>query len=274
MRRWRIYPMALLEARGLGLRLPLRRAGAPDLTVLRDIDFHVDEGECVAIVGESGSGKTSLLRTLARLYEPTAGTLQFEGRDISHLDQTALRACRTRMPFIFQDSLSALNPRHCVERILRQPGMVQAVSQSLENAAQLLMRVGLDTEILRRYPHELSGGQRQRVGIARALALAPKLIFADEILSGQDARTRVEIRRLLLAQLPSTALVMVSHDLVAVAKLCSRVYVLRSGQFVEHGLVREVLGAPRHPYTQALLTAAPSLRDYLPTFKNGIGAPA
>jgi peptide/nickel transport system ATP-binding protein len=256
--------MPLLAARDLHLALPDRSArplfGRPPLTpILKGIDLVLEPGESLGIVGESGSGKTSLGRTLLRLYEPTGGSLAFEGRDITHLPEGALRPLREGMQFIFQDPLSSLNPRHRVEDILAQPLLafrrVATRTQARAHARALLERVHLPAEFATRYPHELSGGQRQRVGIARAIALKPRVIVADEIVSGLDVSTQAQI---LLKELKrEDALIFISHDLSVVRVLCDRVMVLQQGAVVEEGVCSQLFANPQRAYTQALLSAIP-----------------
>jgi peptide/nickel transport system ATP-binding protein len=256
----------LLEARGLSLRLPDRTAkplfgAAPLTTLFRDVDLALAQGESLGIVGESGSGKTSLARTLVRLYRPSAGTLHFAGQDIGALDEERLRPLRPRMQFIFQDPLSSLNPRHRIGTIVGQPllayGRVPGRREALREAARLLERVGLPTAFAQRFPHELSGGQRQRVGIARAIALKPDLIVADEIVSGLDVSTQAQILVLLRELKSEGSLIFISHDLSVVRVLCDRVLVMRQGEVVEQGPVAALFAAPRHAYTHDLLQAIP-----------------
>ncbi len=261
----------MIRAEGLGLALPDRgrRAGGfgfgrpPLLTILDGIDLQVGPGESVGLVGESGSGKTSLGRTLLRLYRPTAGRLTFEGRDITALDEPALRPLRADMQFIFQDPQSSLNPRARIGDILAQPlrafGRTEGRRDAWRQAAALLERVGLPPGFTGRWPHELSGGQRQRVGIARAIALKPRLVVADEIVSGLDVSSQAQILA-LLAELKrdlGLALVFISHDLSVVRVLCDRVVVLRQGRVVEEGSCAAVFADPRQGYTRELLAAIP-----------------
>jgi ABC-type oligopeptide transport system ATPase subunit/NAD(P)-dependent dehydrogenase (short-subunit alcohol dehydrogenase family) len=264
--------MALLDARGLTLLLPDRSAkplfGAPPLTtIFRDVDLALEPGESVGIVGESGSGKTSLARTLLRLYEPTAGSLHFLGRDITHLPEDELRPLRANFQAIFQDPLSSLNPRHRIGTILAQPllayGRVGDRRAALREAAALLERVGLPAAFAGRFPHELSGGQRQRVGIARAIALKPDLIIADEIVSGLDVSTQAQILTLLRELKTDGSLIFISHDLSVVRVLCDRVLVMSQGEVVESGPCAALFANPAHDYTRNLLKAIP-LPDFDP----------
>ena len=261
----------LLDIRGLHLALPdqSRRplfGKAPLRAILHDIDLQVAPGECVALVGESGSGKTTLARTAMRLYEPQQGDIVFAGREITHMGELELRPLRARMQMIFQDPLSALNPRRRVGEIVVQPllsygrlGSSPTRAQLAEKARELLVQVSLPPEFALRYPHQLSGGQRQRVGIARAIALQPDLIVADEIVSGLDVSTQARIL-LLLRELRSRlgmGMIFVTHDLSVVRVLCDRVVVMREGRIVEQGPTESVFADPQHPYTQALLEAIP-----------------
>jgi ABC-type oligopeptide transport system ATPase subunit/NAD(P)-dependent dehydrogenase (short-subunit alcohol dehydrogenase family) len=257
---------AVLEARGLGLALADRSrkppfGKAPQVSIFRGVDLVVDAGESVGIVGESGSGKTSLARTLLRLYEPTAGSLALLGRDIAHVDEETLRPLRPQIQAVFQDPLSSLNPRHRIGTALSQPLLAYGRSpdraDALRQAGALLERVGLPAHFAERYPHELSGGQRQRVGIARAIALKPTLIIADEIVSGLDVSTQAQILALLRELRTDGSLIFISHDLSVVRALCDRVLVMRQGEVVESGPCETLFAAPAHDYTRRLLDAIP-----------------
>ncbi|HYM02269.1 MAG TPA: ABC transporter ATP-binding protein [Stellaceae bacterium] len=258
----------MLEVRGLGLALPNRAARRPLrrpplIEILRGIDLDLGRGESLAVVGESGSGKTSLGRTLLRLLKPSAGRIVFEGRDITALSEHDLRPLRARLQMIFQDPLSALNPRRRVGDIIAQPlhvfGRVGERREGRRRADGLLERVGLPALLGDRFPHELSGGQRQRVGIARAIALDPALVVADEIVSGLDASSQAQILTLLrdLKSDLGISLIFISHDLSVVRVLCDRVLVLAHGAMVETGSCEDVFAAPREAYTRALLEAVP-----------------
>ena len=258
----------MLEVRGLRIALPDRGrkpvfGRAPLLEILKGIDLSVAAGETIGLVGESGSGKSTLARALLRLYRPSAGSIVFEGRDITALDEAELRPLRARMQIVFQDSQSALNPRLTVGTALAEPflsyGRAIDAGEGLALAASLLKRVDLPVAFLRRYPHQLSGGQRQRVGIARAIALNPRLVVADEIVSGLDVSVQAQILDLLRTLRAETgmALVLISHDLSVVRALCERVLVMQHGAIVEYGLSADVFRAPQHPYTKKLLRAIP-----------------
>jgi len=236
-------------------RKPLFGA-APRLEILKGISFDIPRGAVLGIVGGSGSGKTTLGRTLVRLIEPSAGRLLFDGRDIAHLSDAGMRAFRPRIQMIFQDPMSSLNPRLTVGRTIAAPLAAKANDPRV-NAA--LEQVGLPAGFARRYPHELSGGQRQRVGIARAIAMRPDFILADEIVSGLDVSSQAQVLMLLerlVADLGLT-LVFISHDLSVVRRLCSRVVVLRSGEIVEDAATADLFERPRHTYTRELLDAIP-----------------
>jgi peptide/nickel transport system ATP-binding protein len=239
----------LLELRGLRVTIGARE-------ILRGVDLSVAPGEALGLVGESGSGKTTLGRTMVRLIAPSGGALLLDGREIGALRERELRPLRARMQMIFQDPQSALNPRLTIGTSLARPS--HAFGRP-SRVAELLQMVGLPLDFRSRYPHELSGGQRQRVGIARALAVGPELIVADEIVSGLDVSTQAQILlllRRLRAELGLT-LVFVSHNLSVVRVLCQTIAVLEGGRIVEHGAVEEVFAAPAHPVTQALLQAVP-----------------
>ena len=204
-----------------------RRSVAP--AVLSGIDIHVGKGETVGIVGESGSGKTTLGRTLLGLVKPVAGSVIFDGRDITTLDEKARRPLRRRMQMIFQDPMSSLNPRHTIGRILTEPVLLHGLAQDHAAALALVQgvldRVGLRRNTVERYSFELSGGQRQRVGIARAVVLRPDFVLADEIVSGLDVSTQAQVLRLLkeLTSEMRLALAFISHDLSVVRSICQRV---------------------------------------------------
>ena len=259
---------ALLEATGLRLSLPdfSRKPpfrAAPVVDILHSIDLALAPGDTLGIVGESGSGKSSLGRTLVRLHTPTAGHLRFDGQDITHLPEDRLRPLRAQLQMIFQDSQSSLNPRHRVAEIVAQPLRLHRRAETRAEARRqvdaLLERVALRPAHGARYPHELSGGERQRVGIARAIALRPRLVVADEIVSGLDVSNQAQILALLreLRLDLGLALLFISHDLSVVRAVCDRVLVMLNGRAVEQGDCAAIFATPRHPYTRRLLNAIP-----------------
>ncbi len=256
----------LLFARGLVVSYG-RRAPAP---VLHDVDIRVGKGETVGIVGESGSGKTTLGRALLGLVQPAAGSVVFDGSDITALDEHARRPLRRRMQMIFQDPMSSLNPRHTIGRILIEPILLHGLAGDRKTARALvhneLDRVGLPRSAVDRYSFELSGGQRQRVGIARAVVLQPDFVLADEIVSGLDVSTQAQVLRLLkeLTTEMHLALAFISHDLSVVRSICQRVVVMREGRVVEEGPCERVFAAPQAAYTRMLIDAIP-----LPTVDPG-----
>ncbi len=256
--------MNLIEARDLTLSLPDLNAKkllrpAPRVTILRGLSFAIPQGACVGIVGESGSGKSTLGRTLVRLYEPTAGTLTFAGTDITHLSAEAIRPLRRDLQVIFQDPSSSLNPRRTVGSIVAAPLKLHGVPDPAARARQALDEVGLGAAFAGRYPHELSGGQRQRVGIARAVALEPRFIFADEIVSGLDTSTQAQVIALLktLQREHALTIAFVSHDLSVVRHLCDELIVMSAGEIIESGRTAEIFDRPQHRETQALKDAIP-----------------
>jgi peptide/nickel transport system ATP-binding protein len=257
----------LVTAKGLvvsyGRARGLFGGGRPPATVLHGVDIRVGKGETVGIVGESGSGKTTLGRALLGLVAPTAGSIVFDGTDITALDEQARRPLRRRMQMIFQDPMSSLNPRHTIGRILIEPVLLHGLANNKPAARALvhgvLDRVGLSRGTVDRYSYELSGGQRQRVGIARAVVLRPDFVLADEIVSGLDVSTQAQVLRLLkeLTGEMHLALAFISHDLSVIRSICQRVVVMRDGRVVEEGPCDRVFAAPAAPYTRMLIDAIP-----------------
>jgi peptide/nickel transport system ATP-binding protein len=231
--------------------------------VIRQVDLAVPRRSVLGLVGESGSGKTTLGRLLVRLLKPSSGGIQFDGIEIGHLGEAEMRPLRARIQMIFQDPQSSLNPRLRLGVTLTRPlqvhGRLNGRRHQRDRAAALLDLVGLPTGFVDRYPHELSGGQRQRAGIARALALEPDLIVADEIVSGLDVSTQAHILLLLrdLRARLGLTLVFISHDLSVVRVLCDDVAILHHGEVVEYGPVARIFASPQHAYTQQLLSAIP-----------------
>jgi oligopeptide/dipeptide ABC transporter ATP-binding protein len=254
----------LLEVRDLAVHFRVRRGivGAP--TIIRAVDgvsFDVGAGETLGLVGESGCGKSTTARAVLRLVPATGGSARLGGRDLLALSGEALRRARRDVQLIFQDPYASLDPRMTVEESVAEPLLVHGVARSRRDAAprvaELLDRVGLGRAYAARYPHELSGGQRQRVGIARAIALRPKLIFADEPVSALDVSVRAQIVELFaeVQREEGLACVFVSHDLAVVRRLAQRVAVMYLGRIVESAPAEALFARPAHPYTRALLAA-------------------
>jgi peptide/nickel transport system ATP-binding protein len=257
---------ALLEVTGLTKHFPvrgrLRAAGA--VHAVDGVDFAVRPGETLGLVGESGCGKTTTGRMLVRLLEPTGGRIVFEGRDITHARRGALRPLRQDLQIIFQDPYASLNPRHTVGKIVAMPLVVNGIKPPggvKRRVRELLELVGLNPEHYNRYPHEFSGGQRQRIGVARALALRPKLIVADEPVSALDVSIQAQVINLLreLQRELGLAFVFIAHDLAVVRHFCQRIAVMYLGKIVEIGDRDDIYSRPAHPYTRALLSAIPDV---------------
>lgn len=228
------------------------------------IDLQIIEGETLGLVGESGCGKSTLARLLMRLEKPDGGEIVFRGQNIFSLSPEEMKTYRRRVQMIFQDPYSSLNPRKTALGIIQEPLDIHRVALRKENretAKQLMARVGLSREQAGRYPHEFSGGQRQRIGIARALALAPALLVADEPVSALDVSVQAQIMNLLreLRARMGLALLFIAHDLAVVRYLCSRVAVMFRGRVVESGPADAIFGAPAHPYTRSLLDSVPDV---------------
>ena len=238
------------------------RGGAKSFAAVDGVSFVVPRDSIFGLVGESGSGKSTLAQIIVRLIEPTSGTLLFRGQDVATLDRPAAQRFRQGVQMVFQDTGSSLNPRKRVRRVITEALAARGVTRAsaATEAARLMDRVGLDTPLLARFPHELSGGQRQRVGIARALAMTPDLLVADEPVSALDVSLQGQIINLLREINDSLGLsiVLISHDLAVVARACSALGVMSKGRMVEMGPPSRVLVAPEHPYTRTLLAAVPS----------------
>jgi len=258
----------LVEVRDLVKHFPLRRGllvqrqyGA--VQAVDGVSFDVRAGETLGIVGESGCGKSTTARLLLRLLEPTSGSIVFEGQDIAGLSAKELKPLRREMQMIFQDPYSSLNPRKTVGSIIGEPFLIHEVEPDdarRKTAVQGLMeQVGLNPEHYNRFPHEFSGGQRQRIGVARAIALKPKLVVADEPVSALDVSIQAQILNLLrqLQRDLGLTIVFIAHDLSVVRHMCDRIAVMYLGKIVETATADELYDHPRHPYTGALLSAVP-----------------
>ncbi|MFD0338714.1 ABC transporter ATP-binding protein [Streptomyces sp. NPDC127117] len=256
----------LLKVTGLQKHFPIkkgllqRNAGA--VKAVDGIDFEVRSGETLGVVGESGCGKSTMGRLITRLLEPTAGKIEFEGRDITHLGVGGMRPMRRDMQMIFQDPYSSLNPRHTIGTIVGAPFKLQGVTPDggvRKEVQRLLEVVGLNPEHYNRYPHEFSGGQRQRIGIARALALNPKMVVADEPVSALDVSIQAQVVNLLddLQSELGLTYVIIAHDLSVVRHVSDRIAVMYLGKIVELADRESLYKAPMHPYTKALLSAVP-----------------
>ncbi len=233
------------------------------LRAVDDVSFDIMPGETLGLVGESGCGKSTLGRTLLRLIDPTAGTIEFQGKNIGALGQSELRPLRRDMQIIFQDPYASLNPRMNVGTILAEPlrifSLTKNKAETKARVLELLTKVGLPADSITRYPHEFSGGQRQRIGIARALAVRPKFIVCDEPISALDVSIQAQIVNLLqdLQKSEDLTYLFISHDLQIVKHVCDRVAVMYLGKIVELADMKSLYASPQHPYTKALLSAVP-----------------
>lgn len=232
---------------------------APRIEILKGLSFSVGKGEILGIVGGSGSGKSTLGRAMVRLLQPTGGSIRFDGQDITHLSEDRLRPLRRRFQMIFQDPMSSLNPRHRVGQIIAAPLALHGLADPRAGALEALDHVGLPRAFAGRFPHELSGGQRQRVGIARAIALKPEFILADEIVSGLDVSSQAQVLNLLerLVKELGLTLAFISHDLSVIRRLCQRTIVLYRGEIVEDRPTAGLFADPQAAYTRELLDAIP-----------------
>ena len=256
----------ILSVRNLKKYFPIRRGVlarvAAHVKAVDDISFDINKGETFGLVGESGCGKTTAGRAVLRLIEPDTGTIRFDGIDLLSLSSQQLRRRRRDMQIIFQDPYASLNPRMTIRTIVGEPFAIHGIARGSERddrVANLLKTVGLDPSVLGRYPHEFSGGQRQRIGIARALALKPKLIVADEPVSALDVSIQAQIINLLgdLQQQFGLTYLFISHAIPVIEHISTRIGVMYLGKLVEVGTSAQICLAPKHPYTQALLSAVP-----------------
>jgi oligopeptide/dipeptide ABC transporter ATP-binding protein len=256
----------LLQVRGLKKYFPvwggLFRRQLGYVKAVDEIDLSIEQGRSFGLVGESGSGKTTVGKTVLRLIEPTEGEIIFEGQDLCQLSESEMRERRADMQMIFQDPYSSLNPRMTVKRIVGEPAVIHqsAKGRALDERVRELVRlVGLMEDHLYRYPHEFSGGQRQRIGIARALALEPKMLILDEPTSALDVSVQAQVLDLLLElqQRLNLTYLFISHDLAVIRYICDRVALMYMGKILESGSVEDIFEEPMHPYTRALLSAMP-----------------
>jgi oligopeptide transport system ATP-binding protein len=264
--------MPLLEVGNLIKEFSRRRGFLAPASLVRAVDgvsFSVEEGETFGLVGESGSGKTTTGRCILRLIEPTSGEVRFKGEDVLAFSPSRMRRARREMQIVFQDPYSSLNPRMRVGAIVEEPLIIHRIGSKPERrarVAELFDLVGLDPSQLTRYPHQFSGGQRQRIGLARALALNPSLIIADEPVSALDVSVQAQVINLLmdLQERLKLTYLFIAHDLRLVRHICSRVAVMYLGRIVEMGDTESLFADPAHPYTRALLSAIPIPDPNLP----------
>ena len=256
----------LLEVNNLVKYFPIRGGllsrVVANVQAVNDVSFKIQKGEVLGLVGESGSGKTTAGRAILRLIEPTSGEVKFNGVDVVKLSKGEMREYRKKMQIIFQDPFASLNPRMTVGDIIGEALMIHNLASGqarTDKVAELLKRVGLSPDHMRRYPHEFSGGQRQRIGIARALAVDPQFIVADEPVSALDVSIQAQVVNLLedLQRDLGLTLLFIAHDLSVVEYICDRVAVMYLGRVMEVATSRELYTNPKHPYTEALLSAAP-----------------
>jgi oligopeptide transport system ATP-binding protein len=261
--------MSLLEVKNLKVHYPVRHGlfsrARETVKAVDGVSFQIEPGETVGLVGESGCGKSTLGRAILRLVEPTMGEIFLNGENLTQLRGNALRARRRKFQMIFQDPFGSLNPRMTVEDIVGEALDIHELTDRpaarRKRIAELLAAVGLDAAYARRYPHEFSGGQRQRIGIARALAVEPDLIVCDEPVSALDVSVQAQIINLLrdLQEQRGLAYLFIAHDLAVVEHISRRVLVMYLGKIVEQAAATEIIRAPRHPYTQALISAVPEV---------------
>ncbi|WP_181419860.1 ATP-binding cassette domain-containing protein [Arthrobacter psychrolactophilus] len=265
--------VSLLKVQNLRVSYPIhssilqRRIG--ENMAVKDVNFTISAGQTVGLVGESGSGKSTVARTIIGLEKADGGRIEFEGRDITQSTRTELKALRRDMQMVFQDPFASLNPRLSVQEIIVEPWLahpdVVPKNRRASEAKALMDRVGLNPDYASRFPHQFSGGQRQRIGIARALALQPKLIICDEAVSALDVSVQAQVLNLLddLKQEFNLAYLFISHDLSVIEHICDRVLVLNGGVVVEEGTPRELFENPQDDYTKRLFAAVPVIRPWL-----------
>jgi len=258
----------LLSVKDLHVHFPVKK-GVFARTVgwvraVNGVSIDVAEGETLGVVGESGCGKSTLSRAILKLVRPTSGEIYFDGRDILRIHGKELLAYRRDMQVVFQDPFASLNPRHTVEHIVTDGALVHGIVDNTtchDYAAELMKSVGLDPDILSRYPHEFSGGQRQRISIARAVALKPRFLICDEAVSALDLSVRDQVLELLaeLKKKLKLSMIFITHDIGVVAQVADRIAVMNAGQVVESGTANDVINSPKDDYTKKLLSAVPRI---------------
>lgn len=261
--------MSLLKVENLKVHFPVKRgifsSVKAHVKAVDGVSFEIEPGETVGLVGESGCGKSTLGRAIIQLIRPTDGKIEFEGKDIAQLSGSGLRTVRRGLQMIFQDPIGSLDPRMTISEIIGEAIDIHKLAEDSmakrKRIRELLKAVGLNEAYAERYPHEFSGGQRQRIGIARALAVEPKLIVCDEPVSALDVSVQAQIINLLqdLQRERNIAYLFIAHDLAVVKHISRRVIVMYLGRIVEMGMARNVVEEPKHPYTQALISAAPEV---------------
>lgn len=254
---------AILQVTGISKRYPARD-GNGVVHAVSDVNLMLASGETLGIVGESGCGKSTLARLILRLVEPSSGSIVFDGKEISALSPSAMRSLRRDIQIVFQDPYASLDPRMRISQIISEPLDIHKIGSRMERKLrvnELLQLVGLDPDVASRYPHEFSGGQRQRIGIARAIALNPKLVVLDEPVSALDVSIQSQVLNLLadLKGQLNLSYIFISHDLSVIHHVSDRIAVMYLGRIVEEGSAIEVLQRPLHPYTQALVSSVPDI---------------
>ncbi|MGD9333252.1 MAG: dipeptide ABC transporter ATP-binding protein [Desulfobacterales bacterium] len=259
-------PQPLLSVEDLKMYFPVyggvMRRRVAQVFAVDGVSFAIPAGQTLGLVGESGCGKTTVGRSILRLYQPTGGRVVFDGQNITTMDRVALQAVRRDMQIIFQDPFESLNSRHTIQEILEEPFRIHRIGSAAERrqrVSNLLGRVGMSTKALTRFPHEFSGGQRQRIGIARAIALEPRLVICDEPVSALDVSIQSQVINLLLELQREMGLtyLFIAHDLAVVKHISDHIAVMYLGRIVEYTDAATLYAHPRHPYTQALISAIP-----------------